>query len=57
MQTAIQNTSMDNLKQKYIDTLSPKEKKAYLIALSHLGMSFQLEKSRGFLEWLNLYSP
>lgn len=49
---AIQNTSLDQLKQKYIDTMSPKEKQAYLIAVSHLGMSFQLEKSRGFVEWL-----
>ena len=45
----IQNSSLEQLKQKYIDTMSPKEKQAYLIAVSHLGMSFQLEKSRGFL--------
>ena len=35
----------------YIQTLTPKEYKAYLIAQSHLGMSFDLRKSRGFIEW------
>ena len=35
----------------YIQTLTPKEYKAYLIAQSHLGMSFDLCKSRGFIEW------
>lgn len=38
-------------KQKYIETLSPKEKKSYIIAKEHLGMSFQLEKSVGFIDW------
>ena len=36
---------------QYLKTLSEKEMKAYLIAKSHLGMSFTLEKSTGFLEW------
>lgn len=35
----------------YIQSLTPKEHKAYLIAQSHLGMSFDLCKSRGFIEW------
>ena len=39
------------LMEKYIESLSPKEKKAYLIARSHLGTSFSLEKSVGFLVW------
>jgi len=38
-------------KEEYIKTLSEKEKKSYLIAKTHLGMSFQLEKSVGFREW------
>jgi hypothetical protein len=37
--------------QKYIETFSEKEKKAYEIAREHLGMSFQIEKSNGFLKW------
>lgn len=43
------------LKEMYVDSLSPKEKKAYLIARDHLGMSFTLEKSVGFLQWKKLH--
>jgi hypothetical protein len=39
------------LAEQYIQSLSPKEKKAYLIARDHLGTSFHLEKSVGFLAW------
>lgn len=39
------------LQQAYLDSLSEKEKKGYEIAKSHLGMSFDLEKSIGYLEW------
>jgi hypothetical protein len=35
----------------FIESLSEKELKAYLIAKDHLGSSFQLEKSVGFLQW------
>jgi predicted deacetylase len=38
--------------QKYIDSLTPKQYKAYLIAKDHLNDSFQIEKSNGFLEWV-----
>jgi hypothetical protein len=41
----------EKLKELYLETLTPKEHKAYLIAKNHLGMSFTLEKSVGFLEW------
>ena len=47
---------MDNeaeLQQAYLDSLTEKEKKGYEIAKSHLGMSFDLEKSIGYLEWKN----
>jgi len=37
--------------QAYMDSLSVKERKAFEIARSHLGMSFDLEKSRGYLAW------
>jgi len=37
--------------EKYISSLSPKEYKAYLIAKEHLGSSFTLEKSVGYLKW------
>jgi hypothetical protein len=36
---------------QYIQTLDEKELKAYYIARDHLGMSFQLEKSNGYLNW------
>jgi hypothetical protein len=39
------------LTERYIESLSVKEKKAYLIAREHLGTSFSLEKSVGFLAW------
>jgi len=37
----------------YLNQLDEKEKKAYLIALSHLGSSFNLIKSIGYLKWKN----
>lgn len=36
----------------YVSTFSEKEKKAFTIAENHLGMTFQIEKSIGFLEWV-----
>jgi hypothetical protein len=35
----------------YIASLSEKELQAYHIAKSHLGNSFSLEKSLGFIKW------
>lgn len=39
------------LQMEYLQSLSPKEVKSVLIAADHLGMSFQLKKSVGFLSW------
>ena len=39
--------------QLYLETLSEKELRAYAIAKAHLGTSFQLEKSNGYLKWKN----
>jgi len=47
--------SEPNLTDLYLESLSVKEKKGYLIAKSHLGMSFELEKSVGFLRWKKKY--
>ena len=47
--------SLDKLMQVYLDTRTEKEKKGYHIAKEHLGMSFQLEKSVGFLAWKDTY--
>jgi hypothetical protein len=43
--------STEKLVSDYLKTLNEKEKKGYEIAKSHLGMSFQMEKSNGFIEW------
>jgi hypothetical protein len=48
-----ENPNDVSLAEMYINSLSPKEKKAYLIARDHLGMSFTLKKSVGFLQWRN----
>ena len=47
------SVSKDVLLEKYVESLSEKELKTYHIAKSHLGTSFSLEKSRGFIEWKN----
>jgi len=39
----------------YLTSISLKEFKAYEIAKSHLGTSFDLERSNGFLEWKKKY--
>lgn len=39
---------------EYLESISEKEVKAYHIAKSHLGDSFQLEKSLGFLDWVKV---
>jgi hypothetical protein len=35
----------------YLSSLSPKDLKGYNIAKSHLGMTYQYEKTNGFIEW------
>jgi hypothetical protein len=37
----------------YISQMSPFELLAYRIAKSHLGTSFNLKKSNGFLKWIS----
>ncbi len=37
--------------EKYLDSLNELEKKTLEIAKSHLGTSFNLKKSVGFLKW------
>jgi len=39
------------MQEEYIHSLNPYEKKAYEIAKMHLGSSFHLIKSIGFIEW------
>jgi len=47
-------TASDNsapLLDLYMETFGSKELQAYHIAKSHLGSTFSLEKSNGFIEW------
>lgn len=41
-----------DLVEEYLKTLTDKESLGYQIASSHLGSAFHLEKSIGFIEWL-----
>jgi hypothetical protein len=41
-----------DLRQLYLETMTEKERKAYEIAKDHLGMSFQLEKSLGYIQFV-----
>jgi hypothetical protein len=43
--------SPTTLLDEYIRSLSDKEYQGYMIAKSHLGSSFDLAKSLGFIEW------
>jgi competence protein ComGC len=44
-------TPIEEEEEEYLKTLSEKERKAYEIAKDHLGSSFDLVKSNGFLKW------
>ena len=39
------------IEKQYIASLNEKEKKAYEIAKNHLGSTFHLVKSNGFIQW------
>jgi hypothetical protein len=47
----MEKISQTKLMEMYLESLNEKELKAYAIAKSFLGSSFQLEKSVGFLKW------
>lgn len=44
-------SSSNEEEQMYISTLSTTELKTMDIAISHLGSSFNIRKSNGFLKW------
>lgn len=50
-ETTMEQPSLELLLKMYLDSLSEKEMMAYNIAKQHLGTSFSLPKSNGFLEW------
>lgn len=49
-----ENENIERFMEEYLSSLNAKELKAYHIAKSHLGMSFDLQKSNGFLEFMEL---
>ena len=44
---------VEALVEEYVAVMNKKEKIAYLIAKDHLGTSFNIVKSIGYLEWLS----
>ena len=44
-------SNIDPELEAYLQSLSEKEIKAYHIAKDHLGMTYQYEKSIGYLAW------
>lgn len=51
MESNKDKSKQNKLLEEYLKTLSEKEIHSYEIAKDHLGSSFQLEKSVGFLQW------
>jgi hypothetical protein len=49
--TTTTTTKETDLVEQYIATLSEKDLQAYQIAKTLLGMSFQMDKSNGYLKW------
>ena len=49
--TTVSNVVAPDPVDAYISSLSPKEYKAYCIAKSHLDMSFDIEKSIGYVRF------
>lgn len=46
-----EDEGLDDEEKDYLKTLDEKEKQAYGIAKSHLGNTFHLKKSNGFIDW------
>ena len=46
------NTKQTDLEKEYLESLDEKQLQAYNIAKNHLGESYSLVKSNGFLEFL-----
>jgi len=42
---------LSEIEQSYINSLNEKERKAYEIAKSHLGTTFNIIRSNGFIDW------
>jgi hypothetical protein len=53
--TKAEKTNQPQYLELYIESMSKKELLAYSIAKSHLGTSFEIEKSVGYLKWKKSY--
>jgi hypothetical protein len=49
--------SNTQLIQDYISTLTPFEQQGLAIAMEHLGPSFDMKRSSGFLRWKDTQQP
>jgi hypothetical protein len=47
-----QNQYTQVLENEYVNSLTPIEHQAYLIAKSHLGSLFTVSKTNGFIRWM-----
>ena len=50
-QTQTQTQTQEQLVEQYLQEMNNLEKQAYDIARSHLGTSFNILKSNGFIQW------
>jgi hypothetical protein len=48
-----QKQEHNNKHDEYVKQLTPFEQSAHRIAKSHLGSSFSLKKSNGYLKWIS----
>ena len=53
----IEDDSLEKYTEKYIESLTDKEKKVLEIAKEYLETSFNLKKSIGFIKWLKKNKP
>jgi hypothetical protein len=51
MSSDLGNETLAELSSLYLATLNDRELQAYHIAVSHLGMSFTMERSNGYRQW------
>uniref|UniRef100_A0A6C0BC69 Uncharacterized protein n=1 Tax=viral metagenome TaxID=1070528 RepID=A0A6C0BC69_9ZZZZ len=49
----VEEKPVEALVEEYLASMNEKEKIAYVIAKDHLGTSFNILKSIGYLEWLS----
>ena len=49
---ALSDSSSNSKIQQYLAQLNELEKKAHFIAKQHLGTSYNITKSNGYIEWL-----